>query len=221
MRVVIVDDERLARDRLRQLLAAHSNVRVVGEADAPGAAAELIERARPDVVFLDIEMRDGTGFDVVERASAPFHTIFVTAYAEHAARAFDVRATDYLLKPVTAERLSMALERFAQDPICLMDGHKPRFVPLRNIVSITAAGPYTEVRTTAGAVILVHRSTQSWEAMLPATTFRRVHRSAIVNLDHVVDADRAMTGGYRLTMRSGPPIFVSRRHAAQFRRRRH
>jgi len=229
MRVVIVDDERLARDRLKQLLAVHPDVQIVGEADSPASALAVIDATRPNVVFLDVEMGDGTGFDVIERSTAPFHAIFVTAFPVHAVRAFDVNATDYLLKPVAPDRLARALERFTSarptsaelgldDHVCLTQDQRPRFVRVRNIVSVTAAGPYSEVRTAEGAVVLVHRSTQAWEAILTPGTFRRVHRSAIVNLDHVADAEPLLTGGYRLQMRVGPPLLVSRRYAAQLRR---
>ena len=228
IRAVIVDDERLARDRLKQLLARHPHVEVVGEADRVETAVAVIDRLRPRLLFLDVDMGQGTGFDVLERTASACHTIFVTAYSEHATRAFDVQATDYLLKPVTPERLTKALERLTStdadatlaldDHVCLIQDHKPRFVRVRNIVSISAAGPYTEVRTTQGALILVTRSTQSWERALPAGTFRRVHRSTIVNVEHVEDADPLPTGGYRLRMRSGPPLLVSRRYAALLRR---
>ena len=100
MRVLIVDDERLARYRLRCALAAHPSVQVVGEAASVSGALTAIAEYRPDVVFLDIDMRDGSGFRVVEASSAPFVTVFVTAYDEYAVRAFEVNAVDYLLKPV-------------------------------------------------------------------------------------------------------------------------
>jgi two-component system LytT family response regulator len=230
MRVVIVDDERLARVRLKQLLAAHSEVDLVGEADTVDAARATIDRTKPDVVFLDVEMREGTGFDVIASSSVVFHAVFVTAFSYYAVRAFDVRATDYLLKPVSAERLAAALDRFVDrstrasaslgldDHVCLVHDRRPRFIRVRNIVTITAAGPYTEVRTTDDGMVFVHRSTHSWQERLPGTVFRRIHRSAIVNIDHVIDTEPLSTGGYRLRMRTGPSVLVSRRYAARLRR---
>jgi two-component system LytT family response regulator len=230
MRVVIVDDERLARVRLKQLLAVHPHVCVVGEADTVDAARVTIDRTKPDVVFLDVEMREGTGFDVIAGSSVVFHAIFVTAFSEYAVRAFEVSATDYLLKPVTPERLATALDKFADrhpltcaslgpdDHVCVMQDRRPRFIRVRHIVTITAAGPYTEVRTIDDAIVFVHRSTNAWQAMLPATAFRRIHRSVMVNINHVIDAEPVLTGGYRLRMRAGPSVLVSRRCAARLRR---
>ena len=110
-RALIVDDERLARTRLRTLLAAHPEITIAGEADsAPSAVAE-IDRLAPDLVFLDIQMPGASGFDVLEQTERTFAVVFVTAFDEHALRAFDINAVDYLLKPVTAARLAQSIER--------------------------------------------------------------------------------------------------------------
>ena len=231
MRAVIVDDERLARDRLRQLLAAHPEVDVVAEADGVSTAAAAIVSMRPDVVFLDIEMRDANGFDLLRDAPA-FRTIFVTAFSDHAARAFDVEAVDYLLKPVTAERLARAISRVRRaepqgpassslsptDRIPLHDSRALRFVRVADIAAITADGPYTHVHVADGTRAMVQRTMEAWEGVLPPAVFRRIHRSAIANLDFVHGAQRLLTGGYRLDMRSGPPLVVSRRYAGALRR---
>jgi two-component system, LytTR family, response regulator len=230
MRAVIVDDERLARDRLRQLLVAHPEIDVVAEADGVATAAAAIASMRPDVVFLDIEMRDATGFDLL-RATPAFRTIFVTAFCDYAARAFDVDAVDYLLKPVTAERLARAIERArrasprgaspslaADDRVPLHDSRALRFVRVGDITAITADGPYTHVYVADGSRAMIQRTMDAWEGLLPASVFRRIHRSAIANLDFVHRAQRLMTGGYRLEMRSAPPLVVSRRYAGALRR---
>ena len=230
MRAVIVDDERLARDRLRQLLAAHPEVDVVAEADGVSTAAAAIASMRPDVVFLDIEMRGANGFDLLSDAPA-FRTIFVTAFSDHAARAFDVDAVDYLLKPVTAERLARAIARVRRagppdapasvaldDRIPLHDSRAMRFVRIGDIAAITADGPYTHVHVADGTRAMVQRTMEAWEGVLPPAVFRRIHRSAIANLDFVHGAQRLLTGGYRLEMRSAPPLVVSRRYAGALRR---
>jgi two-component system LytT family response regulator len=181
------------------------------------------------VVFLDIDMPDGTGFRVVEASSAPFVTVFVTAYAEYAVRAFEVNARDYLLKPVDPARLQGTLERLATRPsadtapsadhrLFLRNDHGGRFISVASIVAIGAAGSYTHVHVEDGSSQLVHRTMDEWESQLPGAIFRRVHRSSIVNLDQVVRTERLLTGGYRLTMRAGPPITVSRRRATLLRR---
>ena len=229
MRVLIVDDERLARDRLRRALAAHPSVHIVGEAASVSGALTAIAEHKPDVVFLDIDMPDGSGFRVVEASTAPLVTVFVTAYDEYAVRAFEVNARDYLLKPVDPERLEGTLKRLATRPsagtapsaddrILLRSDAGGRFISVASIVGVGAAGSYTHVQIEDGSTQLVHRTMDEWESQLPAAIFRRVHRSSIVNLDQVVRMDRLLTGGYRLTMRAGPPIAVSRRRATLLRR---
>src|SRR5688572_3258534 len=110
-RALIVDDERLARTRLRTLLAAHPEVTIAGEADSAPTAVAEIDRLAPDLVFLDIQMPGASGFDVLEQTERSFAVVFVTAFDEHALRAFDINAVDYLLKPVTAARLAQSIDR--------------------------------------------------------------------------------------------------------------
>jgi two-component system LytT family response regulator len=110
-RALIVDDERLARTRLRTLLAAHPEIVIAGEADSASTAVAEIDRLSPDLVFLDIQMPGASGFDVLEQTEHSFAVVFVTAFDEHALRAFDINAVDYLLKPVTAPRLAQSIER--------------------------------------------------------------------------------------------------------------
>jgi two-component system LytT family response regulator len=110
-RALIVDDERLARTRLRTLLAAHPEIIIAGEADSAATAVAEIDRLGPDLVFLDIQMPGASGFDVLEQTERTFAVVFVTAFDEHALRAFDINAVDYLLKPVTAARLAQSIER--------------------------------------------------------------------------------------------------------------
>ena len=115
-KAVIVDDERLARNKLRSLLAQHPQIRLVGEADSVDSAIETIERTGPDVVFLNIQMPGKSGFELVNQVKLPIRIIFVTAFDEYAIRAFEVTALDYLLKPVNPERLAKAIERLAAPP---------------------------------------------------------------------------------------------------------
>jgi two-component system LytT family response regulator len=110
-RALIVDDERLARTRLRTLLAAHPEITIAGEADSASSAVAEIDRLAPDLVFLDIQMPGASGFDVLDQTERTFAVVFVTAFDEHALRAFDINAVDYLLKPVTAARLAQSIER--------------------------------------------------------------------------------------------------------------
>src|SRR5262245_35484694 len=157
---VIVDDERLARNKLRSLLAQHPHIRLVGEADSVDAAIETIERTRPDVVFLDIQMPGKSGFELVNHVNLPLKIIFVTAFDEYAIRAFEVNALDYLLKPVSPERLEKAIERLTapstssegssrpleyNDFLFLPFGDSSRFLRVREIKCIRAADVYSEI----------------------------------------------------------------------------
>jgi two-component system LytT family response regulator len=248
LRVVLVDDERLARRALRTLLAAERDVDVVGEASGVDEAEALIRRERPAVVFLDIQLRGETGFDLLTRGAGPFHTIFVTAFDAYAVQAFEVHALDYLLKPVHPARLAEALAR-ARDPAALArardpaarpaalpehpaayrhddlffhdDARRPRFIRIRDIAFIRAAGNYTELHTAAGPPLLVLRALATWEAQLADLPFVRVHRSVLVNLDFVERIERSAGYTYELHVRGhAAPLAMSRRRALALKSRR-
>jgi two-component system, LytTR family, response regulator len=192
-KVAVIDDERLARKYLKQLLAEHPSLEFVGEAENVNEGARLCEQAKPDLVFLDVQMPGADGFDLLARLNPVPKVIFVTAYAEYAVRAFDVQAVDYLLKPVSPERMLQALKRAGalpgeakaltlDDSVCLRDGTRVVVTPLRDIVAIEAQADYTRVRFTTHAPLLVHRRMREWESLLPESTFARLDRSLFVNL---------------------------------------
>jgi two-component system, LytTR family, response regulator len=238
LRVVVVDDERLARLALRTLLGGVPETVVVGEASGVDEAEALIRRERPGVVFLDVQLRGETGFDLLARDVGSFHTIFVTAFDTYAVRAFEVHALDYLLKPVHPGRLAEALAR-ARDPAATPaapssparyrnddlffhdDARRPRFLRIREIAFIRAAGNYTELHTVAGPPLLVLRSLSTWEAQLVDTPFVRVHRSVLVNLDFVERIERGVGYTYDLYVRGqAAPLAMSRRRALELKSRR-
>jgi two-component system LytT family response regulator len=238
LRVALVDDERLARRALRTLLDAAGDVEVVGEASRVDEAEELIRRERPAVVFLDVQLRGQTGFDLLARDSGSFHTIFVTAFDAYAVRAFEVHALDYLLKPVDPARLAEALAR-ARDPAATRavsgqptlyryddlffhdDARRPRFLRIRDIAFIRAAGNYTELHTASGPPLLVLRPLSAWETQLVDTPFVRVHRSVLVNLDFVERIERGAGYTYELHLRGqAAPLAMSRRRAMELKSRR-
>ena len=232
MRVLIVDDERLARVRMRGLLSEHDTVESIDEAPSVAAAIEAVQRRPLDVVFLDIEMPGGSGFDLLDHMPGSIAVVFVTAFDEYAVRAFEVNAIDYLVKPVDRRRLARTLERLGgrvpapppaprrltpEDRLFVPRERSGRFVPVTSVVAIVAAGSYSEVRTADGRTDLVHRTMEEWEEILPIL-FRRVHRATIVNLDRIVGPEKLMSGGYRLRMQAGPPVIVSRRQGVELRR---
>jgi two-component system LytT family response regulator len=238
LRVLVVDDERLARLALRAQLNGVPDVVVVGEASGVDEAEAMIRREHPRVVFLDVQLRGETGFDLLARNAGSFHTIFVTAFDSYAVRAFDVHAIDYLLKPVDPSRLAEALAR-ARDPSATRaavesrakyryddlffhdDPRRPRFLRIREIAFIRAAGNYTELYTAAGSPLMVLRPLSTWEAQLADTPFVRVHRSMLVNLDFVERIERSAGYTYVLYVRGrAEPLAMSRRRALDLKSRR-
>ncbi len=239
MRVLIVDDERLARKALRTLLAAHPEVEVVGEAGKVEEAATLVQRERPDAVLLDVQMRGETGFDLLDLLDVPCQVIFVTAFDAYAVRAFEVNALDYLLKPVEPTRLAEALVRVRQRshsaPVASVaappadaglpfryedlffhdEGRRSRFIRIQDILFIQAAGNYTELHLQTGQAILILRPLGQWEARLPGDHFIRIHRSTIVNVSCVHRVERSFNYTYAVHLHGyADPLVMSRRRAS-------
>jgi two-component system LytT family response regulator len=227
---VIVDDERLARNKLRSLLAQHPQIRLVGEADGVDSAIETIEQTRPDVVFLDIQMPGKSGFELVNRVNLPLKIIFVTAFDEYAIRAFEVNALDYLLKPVNPERLAKAIERLAAPPAAPENSSRPleyddflflpfgdssRFLRVRDIKLIRAADVYSEIGAAGGEKTLVLKPLNEWEERLPEKYFARIHRSTIINIEFVERVEKSFNYSFEVYLRdTGEPFTMSRRYAA-------
>lgn len=217
IRAVIVDDEPLARRGIRQLLAAHEDVEVAGEARDGREAARMLEALAPDLVFLDIQMPEMNGFDLLEQiapATRP-EVIFVTAYDTFAVRAFEERALDYLVKPIRASRFDDALSRargrlrarLRRLVIPSADGDL--VLDLSEVIWIEAEDYYAAIHG-RGRRYLVRESLASLEARLNPTRFVRIHRSAIVNLDFV-----RQIGESTVLLRNGSELPVSRRRREQ------
>ncbi len=240
MKTVVIDDERLARVELRRLLeGAHPEVEILGEADDVEPGVRLVEEAKPDLVFLDVRMPGGTGFDLVGRlTSAVPQIIFTTAYEQFALRAFEVNALDYLLKPIAPERLAQALQRAAEpapvtvaggpglglpalglhDQVLLRDGQRCWFVRVEEIRVVEAYGNYTYVHFGSDRP-LVSRSLAQLEERLPSHAFFRINRQQLVNLNHVEKVEPWFGGALRLKLAGGEECEVSRRAARQLRDR--
>jgi two-component system LytT family response regulator len=232
MDALLIDDERLARRRLRSLLASHPEIRVVGEAASVRDAKEAVRSLKPDVVFLDVQMPGASGFALLEDRGAEFQTVFVTAYDEFAAAAFDASATDYLLKPVVPARLDACVGKllrernhatgelsYAESIFVWRGVGDGAFVKLANIQHISAVGPYTEIQVCGGERFVLSKSLKHWEARLPAAHFKRIHRSRIVNVDFIervhVDENRRYTVFLK---QSAARFSLSRRYASRLRK---
>ena len=230
IRAMIVDDERLARKDLQSLLTEYDSIEVVGEADSVDSARQLLDETDLDLIFLDIQMPGESGFDLLEKADVGAKVIFVTAFDEYAIRAFEVDAIDYLLKPVNPDRLRDAIERLEREA---PNRHEPgkkleydhallltindhlKFVRLNSILSIQAAGDYSELTLREGKKGLVLKSMLEWEDRLPENRFCRIHRSSIVNIEYIDRIEEWFENSYRVHLRGvSSPIPMSRRYVA-------
>ena len=240
-RALLIDDEPLSRMELRRLLKAHPEVSVAGEAGTLNEARACLARDDYDLVFLDIQLRGGTGFDLLDFVRPEAHVIFVTAFDRFAVRAFEVNALDYLLKPVAAERLASSLVRacsLAAEPspisadgdetLCLRlddrvfvrTGNTTRFVPVQQIVSIHSNENYTELQLADGQKFMTLRTLKSWEESLPESHFVRIHRQTLINLTHVRAIVRG--DGENVRFQFDPPLPelpASRRRVSDLRQR--
>ncbi len=235
LNVLVIDDERLARKDLISLLGAYANITVVGEADDVPSAVKAIHRLNPDVIFLDIQMPGDSGFDLLEKTEVEAQIIFVTAYDEYAIRAFEVNALDYLLKPVNPDRLAKALERLElreqetaartrrldyNDRLFLMLGRNFRFLKVNTVVTVMAAGDYSEVLATDGNKGLTLKSMKEWEARLPQQHFVRIHRSTIINMEFIDRVEEWFNYSFKVYLKGiEEPYVISRRYATKLKDR--
>ncbi|HEY8549283.1 MAG TPA: response regulator [Vicinamibacterales bacterium] len=247
MRVLIVDDEAPARRKLRRLLEAEDGVEIVGEASDGREAVEAIGTHEPDVVFLDIQMPVLDGFGVIEQIGVDNmpRVVFVTAYDEHALRAFEVQAVDYLLKPIAPQRFSQVIARLAREiardakpsaesasrlAAAVASGdaapflrrllvHQGERARLLNVEAIDWIEADRNVLTLhAGAAVHTVRGTLSdLEARLDPAKFLRISRSAIVRLDAIDELQPWFHGDYRVILRDGTTLTWSRRYRARDR----
>lgn len=229
MKVLIVDDEPLARRELTRLLAAHPWVEICGEAAHAEEAQAQIGRLQPDLLLLDVQMPGASGFDLLERLELAPRVIFTTAFDQHAVRAFEVNALDYLLKPIEPARLATALERAraeraeqvaagpALQRLFVRDGARCWFVPLDEVSLMSAQGNYVRLHWGEHQPWLA-RPLVALEQRLDPARFFRANRSQIVNLEHVVEIEAGVNGRLHLILRDGVEVEISRRQARLFRR---
>jgi len=213
LRVAIIDDETPARRYLRRLLESQADVHIVGEAANLTQARELIEQESPHGLFLDIELTQGTGFDLLQGLDPRIGVIFVTAHANHAPRAFDVEALDYLLKPVGAPRLDQAVSRLrkmaaarpAPAYLVIRGRQATRPIKLQDLSVVLAQGDYVQLCCADGSSEMMLATMSGLLPQLPMPPFFQASRSLIINLDHVV---RVSSGDHRQVefTQGRPPI---------------
>jgi len=234
LKVVLIDDERLARSELKRLLQEFPDVEVIGEAANATEGLEKIETLNPDVVFLDIQMPGKTGFDMLTQLDKAPHIIFVTAYDEYALKAFEVNALDYLMKPVEPKRLAEALLKVRQkdeeellsynnrgllgehDQVFVKDGERCWFVKLSDVRLFESVGNYAKVFFGTNKPLIL-KSLNALEERLDEKVFFRANRKHIINLRMIEKIEPYFNGGLLLDLIGGEKIEVSRRQAVKFK----
>jgi two-component system, LytTR family, response regulator len=241
IRVLIVDDESLARDMIREMLEDDRDVEIVGECLNGEEAVAAIEAYTPDLLFLDVQMPERSGFEVLEtfRDGPMPHVIFVTAYDQYAVRAFEVHALDYLLKPFDRERFEASWQRAKEQILKEKNGRLDQriltlleelkagskylerlviksngrvfFLDADDIDWIEAEGNYVSVHSGAKSHLL-RETISSLESQLDPRKFRRIHRSAIVQLDKIRELQPWFHGEYRIVLHSGAELMLSRNY---------
>ncbi|NJD22849.1 MAG: response regulator transcription factor [Melioribacter sp.] len=232
-KAIIVDDEKLARLDLKNVLSSFGEIEIVGEANSINSAEILINKFHPNLVFLDIQLRGESGFDLINKIDYELDFVFVTAYDKYAIRAFDVNAQDYLLKPVSAERMHQTIEKLTHrvlkesdsfhqlnydDVIFLMLNNKYRFLKIDSIVAITSDADYTFVHIIDKTHSITRKTMREWENRLPENHFCRIHRETIVNLSYISKIDDSLSNSFKVFLKGfEKPFLMSRRYAAKIK----
>ena len=244
IKALIVDDEPLARDRIREMLKDHPEVEVIGEARNGQEAIAAVTDQNPDLVFLDVQMPDLDGFSVLQNLKAeqvPL-IIFVTAYDQHALRAFDVHAVDYLTKPFDRKRFAEAIDhakvylKGAKEPdtariismlqeirtgarylerFAIKNGETVFFVRAEDVDAIEAQGNYVRL-SLAGSSHLLRDTLNNVESQINPRMFVRIHRRTIVNIDRVKEVQTWARGEYRVVLSTGAHYTLSRGYRQHF-----
>lgn len=229
-KALLIDDELIARTELKRLLEKYEQINIIGEAGSVDESVDVINNTKPDLLFLDIDLGTLSGFDLLEKVECNFQIIFVTAFDEYAIRAFEVNALDYLLKPVNPLRLKDSIARLGNphaetkqlflkpfDKLLIKSMKASWFITVSSIESIEANGDYTIVRSASGKKGIVHQTIAKWVSRLPSEMFIQVHRSFIVNTDHIESLNRRDNGLIEIiTKHNKKTIPVSRNFSRKF-----
>jgi two-component system LytT family response regulator len=229
LRVILIDDEPLARQGLRKMLSHFSHLKVVGEADDISSAVILLRQQKPDGIFLDINLPGTSGFELLQRVATKPPVIFVTAYAEHAVQAFDVQAVDYLLKPVRPERLAAAVDRLTracglktpvesptkrfglEDRLCLRTPQRTIVTAVERIAAFQAQGDFVLVSIAEEPALLICQTLTSFEPLMPHPPFLRLDRSVLVNLARLVRVEQSPRSETKIFLQGVPaPLLIGR-----------
>jgi len=231
IRTIIIDDEPLARSLLRELLEEEKKIDIIAECNDGFEGLKAIQELQPDLVFLDIQMPKITGFEMLELLDNPPRIIFVTAFDEFALKAFEVNAIDYLLKPISSERLQQALKRisdFNREPepkksagaqailypehlqrIVVKNNGNIKIIPLEEVYYLESADDYVKIHT-KDKYYLKHQTMNNYEQQLPPAQFVRIHRSYIINIQHIHKVELYEKDQYCVILRNDANLSISR-----------
>jgi len=234
---IIIDDERLARNEQKKLLEQYPEIQIIDEASGVDEGVEKIELARPDLIFLDIQMPGKTGFDLLGELEKAPKVIFTTAFDEFALKAFEVNALDYLLKPIDPNRLSDAIQKLQTelaleqasllggsvrgplteaDQVFVKDGEKCWFVKLAEIRLFESVGNYAKVYFSTHKPLIL-KSLNALEDRLDEHVFFRANRKHIINLHWIEKIEPYFNGGLLVELKGGEKIEISRRQTVKFK----
>lgn len=243
MKTLIIDDERLARKELKDLLQDHEEIQLIGESHNAENAKNKIENLRPELIFLDIQMPGKNGFELLEELEYVPKVIFTTAYDDYALKAFEVNALDYLLKPIEQTRMDDCLERLLRDEkrinhnegestvgssdkegnslglgdqVFVKDGNKCWFVKLKNVSLFESVGNYVKIYFEENKPLIL-KSLNALEERLDKEYFFRANRKFIINLEWVDSLENWFNGGLKVTLKNGKQIEISRRQAIKLK----
>lgn len=241
---LIIDDEKLARDLLREFLESFPEIDVIGECSKGTEAVEQINKLKPDLIFLDVQMPGMNGFDVLDEIEHEPYVIFTTAYDQYAIKAFERNAVDYVLKPLDQERFKLAVDRALKrkkmeegnledllgslrtvpqrasydSHLFVQKSEKLYNLPVEEIIYLEASGDYTVISTKNDQFVSSSGIGKLEELMNP-DTFIRVHRSTIINVNYLKEIERHFNGGMIVKMQNGKSFPVSRTYAKLIRKK--
>jgi two-component system LytT family response regulator len=233
IKVIIIDDERLAREEVKRALKNDEDFVLIGEAENADDAKVLIEKEMPDLIFLDIQMPEKSGFDLLESLDHVPAVLFITAYDQYAIQAFEVNALDYLMKPIREERFAKAIQKIrdtiqlksslndavAKDrKIFIKDGEKRFFIQLDEIYLIESLDNYTRLFF-QDKKALQRRSLRQWEEILDENIFFRINRTEIINIKYIQAINTTDSGRLEVKLKTGELLEVSNRQSVKFKNR--
>jgi two-component system LytT family response regulator len=221
--VIVVDDERTARDEVKRLLENYPDFEVIAEAKNADQARDLIELKKPDLLFLDVQMPEKSGFELLESLNNVPQVIFITAFDQYAVKAFEVSAIDYLMKPVREERFAKAIEQVrakiiipGDERIFVKDRQQYHFISWSMVYLIESMDNYARLYADDKKVFL-KSSLNQLEKKLDETIFFRINRAQIINMKFIGKISTALNGRIKISLKTGQVLEVSERQSVKFK----